>query len=146
MSQALKYAACMRSHGISDFPDPNSQGQFALTAGPGSDLSSSDPKFEAAETACESLLPSEGSQAQQEEDYAAELKYSHCMQGHGVDIPDPEPPGSGAGTGSSSTNNGTSGNGGDVNPSSPRYIAANKACQHYLPAGNGPSTSNGGQS
>jgi hypothetical protein len=144
MSQALRYAACMRSHGISDFPDPDSQGEFALTAGPGSDLSPSDPKFVTAETTCESLLPSEGSQVQKEEDYAAELKYSHCMQGRGVDIPDPEPPGSGAGTGSNSSNSGT--NGSNVNPNSPQYIAANKACQHYLPSGNRPSTSNGGQS
>ena len=48
--ETLKYAACMRSHGISDFPD-----SMQLT-GQG-DLNPSNPKFRSASQACESLLP-----------------------------------------------------------------------------------------
>lgn len=48
--QILKYAACMRSHGIIDFPDT-----MQLT-GQG-DLNPSNPKFQAAQTACKNLQP-----------------------------------------------------------------------------------------
>jgi len=30
MSSALAYANCMRSHGVPDFPDPDSQAEFQL--------------------------------------------------------------------------------------------------------------------
>lgn len=49
-AQILKYAACMRSNGISDFPD-----SMQLT-GKG-DLNPSDPKFQSAQQACQSLQP-----------------------------------------------------------------------------------------
>jgi hypothetical protein len=148
LAQALKYTACMRSHGIADFPDPNSHGQIAITMnGIDSDLSATDPKFVAAEAACESLQPTEGTPAQQQQDYAAELRYARCMQGRGIAIPDPRPPGSGESAGTQSHSGSGSGGGGTYgtgvsNPSSPQFIAANQACQHYLPAGQGP----GGQS
>jgi hypothetical protein len=48
--ESLKYAACMRSHGISDFPD-----SMQIT-GQG-DLNPSNPKFQSASQACKSLLP-----------------------------------------------------------------------------------------
>jgi hypothetical protein len=56
-AQALKYAQCMRAHGISDFPDPNSQGQLQIQAQPGSDLNPNNPRFQAANKACEHDLP-----------------------------------------------------------------------------------------
>jgi hypothetical protein len=144
MSQALKYSECMRSHGIADFPDPNGKGQITVTVnGPGSDLVSTNQKFQAAEAACESLQPAGGTPAQQQQDYAAELKYAQCMQSHSVDVPDPRAPGAGPGSQrNSGSNSGTAGNG--VDPNSPQYIAANNACQHYLPAGSGPSLAGGG--
>jgi hypothetical protein len=49
----LKYAQCMRSHGISDFPDPNSQGQLEIQAKPGSDLQLGNPRFQSANKACQ---------------------------------------------------------------------------------------------
>jgi hypothetical protein len=39
----LAYSQCMRAHGLADFPDPNSQGQIALSAGPGSYRSRANP-------------------------------------------------------------------------------------------------------
>jgi hypothetical protein len=148
LTQALKYTACMRSHGIADFPDPNSQGQINITLrGPDSDLAPTNPKYIAAETACKSLQPPGLPLSQQEEDYPGELRYAQCMRGRGIDVPDPRAPGSGSGPGSQSQSGSGSGGGegtnssGVNNPNSPQFIAANKACEHYLPAGSqGPST------
>jgi hypothetical protein len=49
----LKYAECMRAHGISDFPDPNSQGMLQIKAQPGSDLDPNNPRYQAANKACQ---------------------------------------------------------------------------------------------
>ncbi len=51
---ALKYAACMRSNGVPDFPDPNGQGLIQINNATGS-LDASSPQFQKAETACNSL-------------------------------------------------------------------------------------------
>lgn len=61
LSQALKYSACMRSHGIKNYPDPtvDSSGiSNTVSSGNGIDLSS--PQFQAARQACQSLLPVPG--------------------------------------------------------------------------------------
>jgi hypothetical protein len=146
LAQALKYADCMRSHGIADFPDPNDQGEFAIDAdGPSSDLNSTNPTFQGAELACKSLAPSGGTAAQQQQNYDAELKYAHCMRSHGQNLPDPKAPGSGPNSQNNSGGSQSDSNGG-TNPNSPQFITANKACEHYLPAGSGPSLSGGGPS
>ncbi|MGA2014446.1 MAG: hypothetical protein ABSH51_28510 [Solirubrobacteraceae bacterium] len=51
---ALRYAACMRSHGVPGFPDPNSQGLIQITNATGG-LDASSPPFQRAESACQSL-------------------------------------------------------------------------------------------
>ncbi len=50
---ALKYARCMRSHGLPDFPDPNGQNAI-ITSGQG-DLNPQSAQFQDAENACRSL-------------------------------------------------------------------------------------------
>lgn len=139
---SLAYSQCMRAHGVINFPDPNSNGGISISGNSGINVSSSG--YQAASKACQSKLGGQQSQAQQDENYNADLKYAHCMQSHGEDIPDPHAPGTGgANTQSNSGSSGaSSGNG--VNPSSPQYIAANKACQHYLPTGQGPSLGSSG--
>lgn len=60
LAQALQYSVCMRSHGITDFPDPqstNGRVGFSIKAGPGSDLDPNDPQFQAAQKACQKFLP-----------------------------------------------------------------------------------------
>jgi hypothetical protein len=60
LAQALKFSQCMRSHGVRDFPDPQTGGggiRISLNGGPGSDLSPSNPQFQAAQKACQSLMP-----------------------------------------------------------------------------------------
>ena len=59
-AQALKYARCMRGHGISDFPDPNAQGGIALSPKPGGDLDPNNPRFQAANKACQHYQPGRG--------------------------------------------------------------------------------------
>jgi hypothetical protein len=142
----LAYSQCMRAHGITNFPDPDSNGGISISSNSGINANSS--QYQAASKACQSKLAGQQSPAQQEENYTASLKYAQCMQSHGQDVPDPHAPGSGgsASSNSSTGSAGTSGGNG-VNPDSPQYIAANKACEHYLPAGQAPSLSgNGGGS
>jgi hypothetical protein len=52
-ARALKYSQCMRSHGVSGYPDPNGQGTLAVQAGGGIDPRSS--QFQNAQKACQSL-------------------------------------------------------------------------------------------
>ena len=51
---ALKYATCMRSNGVPNFPDPNGQGLIQIKNATGS-LEPSSPQFQKAEAACKSL-------------------------------------------------------------------------------------------
>ncbi len=88
-------ACCMRSHGVSDFPDPTpSQGggvAFQITGGPGSDLNHENPRFKAAGQACQSLLAGGGQPAPlSAQKIAAEVEWARCMRTHGVPgFPDP---------------------------------------------------------
>jgi hypothetical protein len=55
--QALKWAACMRSHGLPNFPDPtvsNGVPQLDLS---GTGIDPSSPQFQSAQQACKSLSP-----------------------------------------------------------------------------------------
>jgi hypothetical protein len=56
----LKFAKCMRDHGISDFPDPQPNGGLRIKAGQGSDLDPNSPTFRAAQQACKKYLPGGG--------------------------------------------------------------------------------------
>jgi hypothetical protein len=134
---AAKYAQCIRAHGVPDFPDPVNGG-FDITSTPGSDLDPSSPQFVAADAACKALSPEAqaangtvGPQAQ-----AEALKYSACMRSHGVpSFPDP------VFIGGSIREAVRAGSG--VDPNSPQFIAAQKACQSLQPLGRGNQASNG---
>jgi len=120
---ALAYSQCMRAHGISDFPDPDSDGSISLNAEAGSDLSPSNSAFQAANNACKSLKPAVQQQQKQAVATAA-LNYAKCMRQHGIsDYPDPRPDGSlevGASSGS------------DLDPANPQFQRVNSACKHFL--------------
>ena len=53
----LAFARCMRAHGITDYPDPDANGNLPLNGQPGSDLNKNNPQFKAAAAACKSLRP-----------------------------------------------------------------------------------------
>jgi hypothetical protein len=90
-SKTLAYAGCMRSHGVPDFPDPNSGGDFNKTAL--KQLSASNSQFQTANQTCGHLLPAgppTAAEAQQE--WTGMAGFARCMRSHGVpNWPDPSP-------------------------------------------------------
>jgi hypothetical protein len=121
-----KFAACMRSNGVPNFPDPNAQGGISIT--PSSGIDPSSPQFQSAQSACQKLMPrgQAPSPAQQARMQAQALKFSACMRSHGEpNFPDP-----------SFSNGGVSLRidvGSGIDPSSPQFQNAQKACQKSLP-------------
>ncbi|HWD85739.1 MAG TPA: hypothetical protein VG321_08300 [Solirubrobacteraceae bacterium] len=95
----LKFAKCMRAHGLSNFPDPSGGGGGIQI--PVGDASS--PAFQSAQKACSKDLPGPGflgpaSEAQKQN----MLHMAQCMRAHGLaSFPDPvsKPPSPGAGLG-----------------------------------------------
>jgi hypothetical protein len=140
---ALAYSKCMRSHGVHDFPDPNSTGEIAVSGGPGSDLGPDSPVFRRADQACKSLMPAPpGSPAQQRKDFAQALKFAKCMRTHGVqNFADPQPPGSGPQT---QSQKGSAGKDTGANPDSSQFKAAMQACKDLMPGGGGLSVHSAG--
>lgn len=120
----VAFSACMRVHGVPDFPDPNSDGSIRVVhrAGTTSELDPNSPRFQSAQTACAKLRPSGNTTpAQQAQRRSADLKFAICMRAHGLpDFPDP----SGKGGFNIVVNQGS-----DLDPSLPRYQAAQNACQ-----------------
>jgi hypothetical protein len=137
------YSACMRKHGVRDFPDPDSNGGIRITGGVrngkafGIDPNSA--TFRKAAQACQKLSPRFGklSPQQRQEEQQQMLRFAACMRSHGVPkFPDPQ----------FSSNGGVRiafGKGTGINPSSPQFQAAQKACRKLVPgspltAGPGP--------
>jgi hypothetical protein len=86
VSQALSYARCVRSKGVTNFPDPNAAGAFnKLTM---SQLASGNPTYSAATASCAHLFPSidgtSAGQAQLQVIANDEAKFVRCMRTHGV--------------------------------------------------------------
>ena len=99
----LKLAHCMRTHGVPDFPDPQSGGGFGIqaSAGPGGgsisvdghQINVSQPAFQTAMNECQKYQPQgppiSGAQLAQIKQGA--LKMAACMRAHGVPtFPDPK--------------------------------------------------------
>jgi hypothetical protein len=90
--KALKFAECMRSNGVSEFPDPNASGTLSLDGVVnGSKLDPSSPAWKTAIGACKDLEPPgfTGRKRSPKEQEAG-LKFAQCIRGDGVpDFPDP---------------------------------------------------------
>jgi hypothetical protein len=56
LPQGLKYAACMRTHGVPNFPDP-SLNDTTQIGGPGSGIDPESAQFQKAQQSCRSLKP-----------------------------------------------------------------------------------------
>jgi hypothetical protein len=56
-ASSLKYAKCMRAHGVTNFPDPSADGGIVLDP---SVVNPSSPQFKSAQQACKSLMPGGG--------------------------------------------------------------------------------------
>ena len=120
---ALAYARCMRSHGVPDFPDPDSSGNFNL------DNDSVSSQETAANQVCNHLL-NVGTQlnaAQTQHALSQLVKYAQCMRAHGVpNFPDPQITNGGVGVPGGFTFD-TSGR--NLGQKSRQYQAATRACQ-----------------
>jgi hypothetical protein len=130
---ALAYARCMRQHGI-DMPDPQFNGNKVtqqLKRAPGS-KGPDDPKFKAAQQACQKYMPNGGQLTKPNPQQQQQLlAFARCMRQHGINVPDPGPNGGGI-----VVKRGSGGNG--PNQDDPTFKAAQQACQKYLPnAGKG---------
>ena len=83
--KAVKFAECIRAHGVADFPDPSPKGDFEYG------VSVSPAVWDKAVNACKALQPpgslsSKRSAKQQTES----LKFADCIRANGVkDFPDP---------------------------------------------------------
>ncbi|HTC71058.1 MAG TPA: hypothetical protein VK662_15920 [Acidothermaceae bacterium] len=129
---AMKYAQCMRAHGVPDFPDPVNGGFEINNTNPNSDLDPSSPKFVAADSACKALSPEAhaGSGTVDPQVQAQALAYAACIRSHGVpSYPDP------VFVGGSIRETVRAGSGAD--PNSPQFIAAQNACQSLQPFARG---------
>lgn len=126
---AMLYVSCMRSHGVSNFPDPTSDGQinvnFASGGKDGAPVSSGidrmSSQYISADQTCRHLLPGGvPTPAQNQQALAKDLKFAQCMRSHGVsNFPDP-------------TNAGVVHILG-VDQNSPQYQSAQKACEALVP-------------
>ena len=90
--KAVKFAECMRSNGVSEFPDPGASGKFTIDGiANGSSLDTSTPAFKQAISACKNLEPAGftgGKRSPQQQ--SAALKFAQCIRENGVtDFPDP---------------------------------------------------------
>ena len=86
----LAFSECMRSHGVTAFPDPQPSGGISLG---GTGINPASPAFEAAQAACRKLLPVGGPSAHASEQQKQQMfATSVCMRSHGVSgFPDPTP-------------------------------------------------------
>ena len=151
-SAALKFAQCMRTHGVPHFPDPQSGGGFGFqrAGGPGGggtvsidghQLNVNSQTFQQATQACRKYAPQgppiTGAQLAKIKQGA--IKMARCMRAHGVpNFPDPKvttgpgghgigiriggPPGSGSSAGS-------------LDPRSPAFQKAQQICQPMMAFG-----------
>jgi hypothetical protein len=131
-SKAIAFSACMRSHGVANFPDPkistsagNTSVKVAIRV---SASQGSNPKFKSAQQTCSKLLPNGGVPTHSSLSPAEQTQYlkaAACIRSHGVPgFPDP-----------------TFSNGGvhiehqAIDQSSPVFKAAVQACKSLIPGG-----------
>jgi hypothetical protein len=112
----LKFASCMRSHGVPSFPDPH-DGTLLVPQG----VSPNSPQFQSANRACRGLLPNGGAtQVTSPQNRLGLVKFAACMTKRGFAM---SPSATGVSFPSS------------VDPNSPQFQSAFHACERLVPAG-----------
>ncbi|MGP3964098.1 hypothetical protein ACTWPT_49855 [Nonomuraea sp. 3N208] len=126
---ALKFAKCMREHGI-DMPDPKVDGgNFEISLPRGVTPEKAEKAHKACEHLMESAIP-EGEKPSAE-DYDQMVKFAQCMREQGIDMPDPKP-------GEPMRIRMKGG-------SKEKMDAAHKACEQHAPGGKGRDGDSGGK-
>lgn len=137
--QMVAFSQCMRSHGVPEFPEPTEGKLLIRSSDRNGHVSGIDPgsaQFQAARKVCGKLLPNGGAPtpAQQAKAQEEALKFSQCMRTHGVpSFPDPEFSHGGGEVRLRARN----GSPGGIDPSSPQFQAAQRACQSIMPGPKG---------
>jgi hypothetical protein len=83
--KAVRFAECIRAHGVADFPDPNAKNEFEYG------VSVTPAVWKRATTACKDLQPPGTlSSKRTHKEQSDALKFAQCMRDNGVkDFPDP---------------------------------------------------------
>jgi hypothetical protein len=117
---AVKFSVCMRSHGVTEFPDPTIGSNGLPSWGPTPNVNGGAPAYTAAQQVCRKDLPSlTQTPAEKAKANAAALKYATCMRSNGEpNFPDPN------GQGLIQVNAT-----GALEPSSPAFQKAQTACK-----------------
>jgi hypothetical protein len=131
---ALKFAQCMRGHGV-DVPDPQPGQGIQIQAGQNG-IDPNSQTFKDAQSACQHIMQDAIPADQRPDPTQVQdqlLKLAQCMREHGIDMPDPKvnsdgtvqfggPPGSGSG-------------GNTPDPNDPAFESARKACEQETGVG-----------
>jgi hypothetical protein len=131
-SQAVAYSACVRAHGVPNFPDPKvsangNEVKVAIAVNPSI---TGNPHFKSARQACSKLLPGggpggEGNHQISPQEQSRFLKAAACIRSHGIpNFPDPTFSGGGVHIAHQG-----------LNESSPVFTAAVHACESLIPGG-----------
>ncbi|MBO0835754.1 MAG: hypothetical protein J2P28_09570 [Actinobacteria bacterium] len=126
-STGVAYSQCVRSHGVPNFPDPDSNGQIPKEAAVRALREVSDSVAKSASGACANLNPAgQGPTTlttQQQQDY---LRAAACMRSHGItNFPDPTFSGGSVHFAFPSS----------IDTSSARFAQAQQICVRLIPAG-----------
>jgi hypothetical protein len=136
-ASGVAFASCIRAHGVPNFPDPTGNGQGGVQiqqsqrsgSGPSTEVNGvpvNGPAFQAAMSDCRHYLPNGGvpTAAQTAAMKAKAFAMSRCMRSHGVpNFPDPK-----FQTGPNGGGVGIQIGGPGLDPQSPAFQAAQKAC------------------
>ena len=74
---AVAYSACMRSHGVTNFPDPQLSGQ--IPKGSAQQFGVSTSQYQAAQRACQHLIPNTGDTPEQQQELQC-AQSGNCSQ------------------------------------------------------------------
>ncbi len=131
--QAVAFSACMRAHGVPNFPDPqiSTSGNEAKVAVRVTPAITGNPSFPSAQKACNKLLPQGGPGGSgpnhqiSPQEQSQFLKAAACIRSHGIpNFPDPTFSGGGVHVVSKG-----------LDLHSPQVRAAEEACQALIPGG-----------
>jgi hypothetical protein len=118
LRELLAYSVCMRSHGITDFPDPTGNGFVVIPRSVNPDSS----QFQAAQNACQHLQPASTPPASAQPNPTLGVRLAQCMRAHGVpNFPDP----GGSVTGTPASNS-------KLDVRSPQFQAAQRTCRSLV--------------
>ena len=125
LASAFAFARCMRSHGVTGWPDPNSQGFFDKSKLRSLALSVSRARA-LEEGPCNIPLPSHPGYTITPADRADYLRGAACMRSHGFgDFPDPTFPSDNVRFDIPSS----------IDQDAPRFRSAARICTRLIPAG-----------